>query len=601
MMASSDEVTAWMAADPDPDDQQELRDLAEQAESDPGALAELQDRFAGTLEFGTAGLRGAMAAGPNRMNRAVVRRAARGLIDYLNSHVETPVVVIGNDARHHSREFAEDTAAIVTAAGGQAWLLPDRSPTPLLAYAVRHLGADAGVMVTASHNPARDNGYKVYLGGRLVDDHESGVQIVAPQDAAIAACIAAAPAANQIPLAGDWGDLGPDLLDSYLAAVAGDGSGPGSAPIRIVHTAMHGVGSAPALAALARAGFSDVHPVPAQQKPDPDFPTVAFPNPEEPGAIDLALELACQVEADVVIANDPDADRCAVAVNDPRAGWRMLHGDELGAVLGEDAAGRIQQSEDAVRTEVVGRSGDTAGQSGCAAGSGTASRPGAVPAQAQTPAAVLVNSIVSSRQLEAIAASHGLPHARTLTGFKWMGRVPDLAYAYEEAIGYCVRPDLVRDKDGLSTAVAVARLVARLKAEGRTLNDLLDDLARCHGLYLTSQLSVRFADLSEIPRTMERLRTAPPTALAGSPVTAVADLAEGYDSLPPTEGVFLLTQDNDRVIVRPSGTEPKIKCYLEVVRPVAPDASFAQLTGVRQLAEDRLAVITVEMNTTLFS
>ncbi len=556
MMTLMDEVTAWIAADPDEDCRQELRLLADRSETDQAALAELTDRFAGTLQFGTAGLRGQMAAGPNRMNRAVVMRAAKGLIDYLNSQVASPLVVIGNDARHHSRQFALDTAAIVTAAGGRALLLPDQSPTPLLAYAVRHLGADAGVMVTASHNPPRDNGYKVYLGGRLVTDPERGAQIVPPYDAAIAARIAAAPPADQIARAEGWTDLGEEVLQGYVAAIA-EGPAP-EAAIRIVHTAMHGVGSRPALMALERAGFTDIHSVAAQQAPDPDFPTVAFPNPEEPGAIDLALALAAEVEPDVVIANDPDADRCAVAVKDPRSGWRMLHGDELGSVLGEDAAGR--------------------------AGDG-----------------LLVNSVVSSRQLAAIAESHQVAYARTLTGFKWMGRVPGMAYAYEEAIGYCVRPDLVHDKDGLSTAVAVARLVARLKAQGRTIVDLLDDLAHRHGLYLSSQLAHRFADLDQIGATMTKLRATPPETLAGSPVTASADLSEGYDGLPPTDGVLLLTADDDRVIIRPSGTEPKVKCYLEVIRPVDPQASFDRLTLVRQEAASRLEAIKDDLQRGLFA
>ena len=335
------------------------------------------------------------------------------------------------------------------------------------------------------------------------------------------------------------------------------------------------MGSATALAALARAGFADVVPVPEQQHPDPDFPTVAFPNPEEPGALDLALALAARVDADVVIANDPDADRCAVAVKDPRAvadpaqpdarpgRWRVLHGDELGAVLGYDAVLRI----------AAGRDVQTGG--------------------------VLVNSVVSSRLLGQIAAAHGVAYERTLTGFKWMGRVPGLAYAYEEAIGYCVRPDIVRDKDGISAAVAIARLVARLAASGRTLIDLLDDLARAHNLYLTSQLALRFADLSQLPATVQRLREAPPATLAGSPVTLVADMEQGYEGLPPTDGVVLATAADDRVIVRPSGTEPKVKCYLEVVTPVPSDATFAVLTQLRTQAHERLEAIKEDLRLAL--
>ncbi|MDR0283758.1 MAG: phospho-sugar mutase [Propionibacteriaceae bacterium] len=548
-------VAAWIADDVDESCQAELRELMARATTDAAARGELADRFRTRLQFGTAGLRGVMAAGPNRMNRAVVIQAAKGLIDFLSHRVERPRVVIGNDARYHSREFALDTAAVITAAGGEALLLPDRVPTPLTAYAVRHLGADAGVMVTASHNPAHDNGYKVYLGGRLVTDPERGVQIVPPYDAGIAALIATAGPANQVPRATGWTDCGDEVMESYLAAIA---AGPRPAgPIRIVHTAMHGVGSAPARAALARAGFDDVISVAAQQDPDPDFPTVAFPNPEEPGAIDRAVALAVEVAADVVIANDPDADRCAVAVNDPRQGWRMLHGDELGAILGEHVA--------------------QAGGDG-----------------------VLVNSVVSSRQLERIAADYGRPYVTTLTGFKWMGRVPGMAFAYEEAIGYCVRPDLVHDKDGLSTAVAVARLTARLKSEGQGIMDLLDELARRHGLYLSAQLAARFTDLAQIPRVMAGLHAHPLTTLAGAAVTGVVDLTTGWHGLPPTDGVLLTTDRGDRVVVRPSGTEPKVKCYLEVREPVGTAASFEDLTQARAAAGTRLAAIKTDLNAALF-
>jgi phosphomannomutase len=571
LAALTAQADRWIAGDPDPATRAELATLVAQADADPEAFDDLADRFAATLQFGTAGLRGRMAAGPNRMNRAVVIRAARGLIGYLLEQLPgaSPVVVIGNDARHHSREFAVDTAAVVTAAGGEALLLPSQLPTPVLAYAVRALGADAGVMVTASHNPPADNGYKVYLGGRMVPDAERGVQIVPPHDGAIAAHIAAAPAAADVPRAeGGWRDLDDSVWEAYVEAIAAPEILPSAQAdscqrdaVRIVHTSMHGVGHVTALAALRRAGFGNVTPVAAQRDPDPDFPTVAFPNPEEPGAIDLALAAAAEVGADVVIANDPDADRCAVAVNDPRSGWRMLHGDELGAVLGEDAAVTLSAAQDLV----------------------------------SAPPPVLVNSIVSSRQLGRIAAHHGVAYQPTLTGFKWMGRVPGLAYAYEEAIGYCVRPGLVRDKDGLSTAVAVARLVARLKGAGRTVVDLLDDLARRHGLYLTGQLSARFDDLDQIPATMARLRAHPPATLAGSPVVELADLGDGYQGLPPTDGVLIRTGRDDRVVIRPSGTEPKVKCYLEVVTPVPADAAFGTLTAIRAEARARLDEIKADL------
>ncbi|MCL2784747.1 MAG: phospho-sugar mutase [Propionibacteriaceae bacterium] len=541
-------VEAWIEEDVDPASRQELRDLL--ARSDPDARAELEDRFSSRLQFGTAGLRATMGAGPNRMNRAVVIQASKGLVEYLTRAVDRPIVVVGNDGRLHSRQFAIDAASVVSGNGGVAILLPDPVPTPVLAFAVRHYCADAGVMVTASHNPACDNGYKVYLGGRMADDDEQGVQIISPADSEIAALIDATPPSTKITRRQGWIDAGPEILQDYVDAITVTGTAPH--PIRIVHTAMHGVGTAPGLAALVASGFTDINSVVAQRDPDPQFPTVAFPNPEEPGAIDLAIDLARMVSADVVIANDPDADRCAAGVSDPRFGWRILHGDELGAALGEYLA--------------------STGAAG-----------------------VFASSIVSSRLLEMIAAHHGCGYVRTLTGFKWMGRVPGLAYAYEEAIGYCVRPDIVRDKDGLSAAVAIARLVSDLKARGRTVMDLLDDLARRHGLHLSSQLSIRVKDVKLIPQMMTRLRTSAPEKLGESPVTQVIDLSQGWDGLPATDGLIFFTQANDRVIVRPSGTEPKVKCYLEVIEDTDPQASFEDLTRIRNSAQTRLNLITEDL------
>ncbi len=556
-------VRAWIDDDPDPATAEQLRDLLDMATGDDetmrmAAQQELADMFAGFLEFGTAGLRGALGGGPNRMNRAVVIRTAAGLIRYLKDALgpdARPRVVIGYDARHQSDAFARDTAAVVTAAGGEALLLPRRLPTPVLAFAVRHLHADAGVMVTASHNPPQDNGYKVYLGGRVVVDSGQGAQIVPPYDGEIAARIAAVPSVTSVPrVDGGWTVLGEDVVDAYLAAV-GALALPGPRDLRIVLTPLHGVGGELVERVLRGAGFTDLHVVPEQAEPDPLFPTVAFPNPEEPGAIDLALALAQELDADLVIANDPDADRCAAAVRDPRArtasgtgsardeGWRMLHGDEVGALLGQDVAGRAR------------------------------------------PGSVLASSIVSSRLLARIAAEHGLTHRSTLTGFKWISRVDGLVYGYEEALGYCVAPDVVRDKDGLSAALLLAQLAARLTAEGRSLVDVLDDLAVRHGLHLTDQLSARFSDLSAIGATMDRVRTAPPTTLAGSPVESVEDLAQptGPDALPPTDGLRLLAADGTRVVVRPSGTEPKVKCYLEVIVPVTGDVAAARSTARARL------------------
>jgi phosphomannomutase len=569
-----DAAAAWERDDVDEADRAELRDLTARARQEaPGAVqaqAELADRFASHLEFGTAGLRGAMAAGPNRMNRAVVIGAASGLGSYLSSALgeRRPRVVVGFDARYRSADFARDTAAVLTAQGAEVLLMPSALPTPVLSFAVRHLDADAGVMVTASHNPAADNGYKVYLGGRVVTDAGQGAQIVPPYDALIAERIAAVGPAARVPRAeSGWTVLGADVVDQYVAATL---TLRDDAPrdLRIVTTSLHGVGGQVLARVLEDAGFTQVTPVAEQAQPDPDFPTVAFPNPEETGAIDLALAVARDTDADVVIANDPDADRCAVAVYDPRddagrdsgpdsaRGWRMLHGDEVGALLGEDIAAR------AAATVEPGRD-----------------RP------------VLANSIVSSRLLAAIATHHDLAHATTLTGFKWIARTPGLVFGYEEALGYCVDPERVRDKDGISAALLVAQLAGRLKAQGRSLLDVLDDLARTHGLYLTDQLSVRFEDLSGIPAAMARLRGQAPATLAESEVVDVLDLSEGADGLPPTDGVQLLTQDGSRVIVRPSGTEPKVKCYLEVVRDVPADAGFDVVGAARVDARAALAAL----------
>jgi phosphomannomutase len=475
------------------------------------------------------------------MNRSVVLRAAAGLTAYLKGKGHAPSVVIGYDARHNSDVFARDTAAVVTAAGGSAMVLPHRLPTPVLAFAIRHLGCDAGVMVTASHNPPQDNGYKVYLG--------DGSQIVPPADAGIAAEIAAIKLTSDVPLADDgWVTLDDEPLQAYLDGVAAVPDPGSSRDLSIVHTPLHGVGRDVLVAALVKAGFPAPYVVVSQGDPDPDFPTVAFPNPEEPGAIDAALDAARERGADIVLANDPDADRCAVAVPDAKAtgGWRMLRGDEVGVLLGAHLIDR------------------------------------GVPADS-----VFANSIVSSRWLAAICADAGIAHEETLTGFKWISRVPGLRYGYEEALGYCVDPARVRDKDGVSAALLMAELAATLKAQGRSLLDRLDDLARAHGLYQTDQLSVRVDDLSEIGAAMQRLRDAPPSALGGSEVRTLDDLEHPTSGLPPTDGLRFVMADNSRVVARPSGTEPKLKCYLEVIVPVSPAPEGAALA--RRTAADALA------------
>ncbi|MGO1713460.1 MAG: phospho-sugar mutase [Ancrocorticia populi] len=541
------EVQDWIANDPSEADRGELTALLEHAENgDPDAAAELSDRFAGTLQFGTAGLRGAMAAGPNRMNRAVVRRAAAGLVRYLLEKVgDDALLVIGNDARYHSREFAEDTAAISAAAGIRALIMPRELPTPLLAYAVQHLGADAGVMVTASHNPARDNGYKVYLGGRCADQFGQGVQLVSPADADIAALIAAAPAAGDIPLADTYGTIGEDVIDSYVSETAALVPAMYSRDLKIVYTAMHGVGTPIMRRIFSEAGFENVIEVAEQCTPDPDFPTVPFPNPEELGALDLAKELAASVDADIVIASDPDADRCSAAVPD-HGTWCQLSGDEIGSLLGEYLAG------------------------------GAVLEPG-------TP--TFASSIVSSRMLEQIATSHGLAYQATLTGFKWIARTPHIAYGYEEAIGFCVNPGAVRDKDGLSAGILLAVLASKLRDQGSDLLGELDRLYTKHGVYLSGPVTVRVDDLSIIPATMAKVRTTPPTTLAGSPVARVWDLSEGSDALPATDGIAWFTDAHDRVIIRPSGTEPKVKCYLEVYLPAGSDLQATKAEAAARLEQ----------------
>ncbi|MFF4264250.1 phospho-sugar mutase [Streptomyces virginiae] len=518
---------AWLAEDPDPETAAELAALIE-----AGDTAELADRFSGTLQFGTAGLRGEIGAGPMRMNRGVVIRAAAGLAAYLKAQGhDGGLVVVGYDARYKSADFARDTAAVMTGAGLRAALLPRPLPTPVLAYAIRHLGAVAGVEVTASHNPPRDNGYKVYLG--------DGSQIVSPADSEIAAQIAAVEKLADVPRPeSGWQELGDEVLEAYLArtdAVLTPGSPRG---VRTVYTAMHGVGKDVVMAAFARHGFPEPVLVAEQAEPDPAFPTVAFPNPEEPGAMDLAFAKAAEVQPDIVIANDPDADRCAVAVP-TEDGWRMLRGDEVGALL---AAHLVHK-------------GVSRGDSN----------------------SVFAESIVSSSLLGRIAEAAGVGYEETLTGFKWIARVEGLRYGYEEALGYCVDPEGVRDKDGVTAALLVAELASVLKEQGRTLTDLLDDLAMAHGLHATDQLSVRVSDLSIIADAMAALRAQPPVSLAGLRVVSAEDLSKGTEALPPTDGLryYLDGAYKARVIARPSGTEPKLKCYLEVVVPVAEASDLA--------------------------
>ena len=518
----------WQSQDPDPVTRAELQALI-----DAGDTAGLEDPFRERLQFGTAGLRGALGAGPNRMNRVIVAQAASGLAAYLLEHGSEPSVVVGYDARHNSEIFARDTAEIMEGAGVHAFLLPTHLPTPVLAFAIRHLGCSAGVMVTASHNPPQDNGYKVYL--------EDSSQIVPPADIDISAAIDAVGRVDEMPRSDAYELLGPEVAEAYVeAVVALPADGPRD--IVAVYTPMHGVGRDTLVEAVSRAGFPPLHVVRDQAEPDPDFPTVAFPNPEEPGAMDLALKLSSEVGADIIVANDPDADRCAVGVRDGEA-YRMLTGDQVGVLLGDFL----------LRKGVQG-----------------------------TYAASIVSSDLLGRQ----AAAYGQPWEQTLTGFKWLGKIPTLVFGYEEALGYSVAPDIARDKDGVSAIITVLELAAALKAEGRSLIDQLDDIYREHGLHATSQLSVRVEDLSIISRAMETLRSSPPSSLGGLAVTSVDDLADGYHDLPPTDGIRLGLEGSTRIIARPSGTEPKLKCYIEVVVPVEDS-----IEASREVADENIAGI----------
>jgi len=534
-MTLLDTARAWLSEDPDPATAAELSVLIARAETgDTAAEAELTDAFDGTLQFGTAGLRGRLGPGSNRMNRVVVARAAAGLAAYLRDHGGTGVV-IGYDARRNSDVFARDTARIMAGAGIAAMVLPTALPTPVLAFAVRYLGCDAGVMVTASHNPPDDNGYKVYLG--------DGSQIVPPADSEISACIAAVGRLEDIPQSDEFTVLDDSVLNAYVARAASL-IGDGPRDVSAVYTAMHGVGGEVFMRAVHEAGFAAPTTVAAQFAPDGRFPTVSFPNPEEPGAMDLALADARAQGADVIIANDPDADRSAAGIRTAED-YRMLTGDEVGALLAWWIAER-------------GRRDGT-------------------PAQG-----VYAQSIVSGSLLERIATDSGLGYATTLTGFKWISKVPDLRFGYEEALGYCCDPEAVKDKDGITASLLMLEMVAALKAEGRGPQDVLDDLARAYGLYATSQLSVRVSDITLIADAMARLRAHPPTSLGGRVVVRMDDLENGADGLPPTDGLRF-TLDDARAIIRPSGTEPKLKCYLQVVVPVSGHLDDARMQAQSEL------------------
>jgi phosphomannomutase len=576
---------AWREADPDPETRAELDQLLGAGDAVDAAAA-LAGRFEGSLAFGTAGIRAAMGAGPMRMNRLVAGRVAAGLARYIAASDPAAAaagIVIGYDGRAKSDLFAADVARILSRAGVSVSMLPGPLPTPVLAFSVRHLGAAYGVMVTASHNPRQDNGIKVYV--------RDGGQLLSPADADIASFI---DAVDPLRLPAGWAE-GPfeftpaeESVSAYITAVAAGGRSPGREPgLKVVHTALHGVGDATLRAVLAAAGWPDPVPVAAQQHPDPAFPTVPYPNPEQPGVLDLAAATAEREGADLVLANDPDADRLAVMVPGP-AGWRMLTGDELGALLG-----------DAVLT------GPGAG-TGVGIGLGTGADPSGRPP-------VVATTVVSGSLLRRLAQAAGVRCVTTLTGFKWIARAGGadgaLVYGYEQALGYAVRPDLVADKDGISAALLVLQLAAEEARRGRALADRLDDLALAHGVHVTRQRSLRAdgaAGLARLADAVERVRKEPPPVLAGQPVT-VTDLREGADGvvdlaggraerspgqpIPPANVLIWRVGDNARLMIRPSGTEPELKLYAEFVQPVRSRGELADARARASAGVDQLLTV----------
>ena len=531
------EVEAWIADDPDPKTAAELTGLLEAGDEET-----LKKYFNGFLQFGTAGLRGPIGPGPSCMNRAVVGRAAAGIAAYMKKRGMTKVVV-GRDARYGSEDYTFETAEIMSGAGMDVYILPRPLPTPVLAFATAYLACDIGIMVTASHNPPQDNGYKVYVGPEADGINYASSQIISPTDGFMAADIDSVTSLKSLPRGNKWTILDEEVISEYVKRTSALAPRPGD--IKIVYTAMHGVGTETVQRVFNHAGFATLILVEEQCAPDPDFPTVAFPNPEEPGAIDLALKKARDFGADLVIANDPDADRCAAAINDPKVGWRMLRGDELGVVLGEWIA----------RSKPTGTFG---------------------------------NSIVSSSALRKIASHYGIDFQEVLTGFKWLAKIEDLAFGYEEAIGYAVDSETVNDKDGISAAIFLAQVAMDLKRDGLSISDLLNQVWERHGFHGTEQISIRVSDMSVITRLLSGLRQSPPKEIAGRAVESIDDLAAPQDGLPPTDGLRIWLAGGIRVIVRPSGTEAKMKCYIEVITKNAED-SEALINELREPLKKFLA------------
>ena len=531
-----DQALAWLSQDPDPETRAELQELI-----DTNDVSGLTSRFHTRLEFGTDGLRGELGAGPNRMNRVLVAQTAAGLGNYLLKQNSKASVVIGFDGRVNSDVFAKDSAEVLSGMGIEVLLLDEMGPTPLVSFATRYLNMSAGIMVTASHNPPRDNGYKVYLGGDF-----NGSQIISPVDNQIAdeiTKVSQTQTFDSLPKSTDYKLIGSEIRAEYLKSALLAGGKSDGTELKIVYTPMHGVGWSAIEPLFKSSGSEALIPVPEQVEPDGNFPTVAFPNPEEKGALDLAMALAEAQDADLIIANDPDADRVALAL--PTAnGWQRLTGDQVGLILADEIASKAK--------------------------SGT-----------------LACSIVSSSVLAKVADNYGLDFKATLTGFKWISKIPNLIFGYEEALGYCIDPDHVADKDGVSAALLLANIARREKAAGRTLWDLLDDLGARYGFYATGQISIRVSDLSIIGKAMQSIRTAPPKELAGLSAS-FTDMSLGSKDLMPTDGLRFDLADGRRVIIRPSGTEPKLKCYLEAVSDSKAGAK-ALLDSLEQSCRELLA------------
>jgi phosphomannomutase len=511
---------AWRNQDPDTETVVELDAIIALARTgDDSSLAELHDRFDTRLAFGTAGLRGELGAGPNRMNRLLVQQTAYGFGQFLLGRGSTPSVVIGYDGRINSDVFARDSAEILAGLGIAVELFPRMIPTPVVATAVRSRNLSAGVMVTASHNPPRDNGYKVYLGGA-----DAGSQIVSPADSEIEALILGAATMNaaEFPRSDSYTLVPESVIDDYIAETSAVSTIPAH-PVPFVYTALHGVGWEVSQRCYLAAGLGEAVVVSEQIYPDGEFPTVAFPNPEEPGALDLAYETADRTGIDLIIANDPDADRLAVAVKNEGV-WRRLTGNEVGMLLGWRAAERHRGSSE--------------------------------------PAA-LAASIVSSPALKAVAEHYGIDFSYTLTGFKYVNRVPNLLFGYEEALGYLVDPVKVRDKDGISAAVDFLAMAGELRGRGMTVSDHLAEFTERFGAFASTQVSIRVSHLSELSVISDRFRTNPPATLGGHRVVAVDDFAHGFEEFDPTDLIRLTIEGGSRVIVRPSGTEPKLKIYID--------------------------------------